>query len=406
MKKWYFIALGLFLSVPLTAKSEVSISMELYNTFYQGIDDWYYNGYGKIKLDFQSTANRYTKAEFETDFYPVDVGSASPSDTNRFYVKRAALKTRLFGSLFTVGKTRLSWGPSNAVVFNSGDVIFGSRNPFVDFTQENIRSNTTWLSAAQLPIGLLSFVEAVILPPTNSLDSTGNVPIGLTPAEAVPTIKQASGGVRGKFSIGNFWLEPGIYYKGQEQTLNDDLGLRPYLSFAGNLGVDFYSAISTALDYTDTKFKEDEDYRIESIKKTTNMSLGLLQRLTLQNATMTLRLEALVQPWANWEAQDISTLQATDEGYGLLLYPEITYLYGNNYVYTLQAIISPIDASAQWTATVGWYISQGLYWVNFLSLNSGDKNDLFAWDRTNSSLDVPIYTGNGKSFTSGLRFVY
>ncbi len=372
--------------------------MEFYNTVYEGRDRWYYSGNGKARVDFDSQSNRSVKAELQIDFYPTDIVGVTIFDSalpyNAFTLKRAAVKVNLGQGRLTLGKTRLSWGPSQSVIFNSGDVLFGSRNPFVDFSQTGIRDDTAWITAFNYSIGLLSFVEGVVLAPQVHAD-----------LRDLPDATKTSGGIRGKFSIGNWWIEPGIFYKGEKQTVDDDLGIRPYLSIEGNWGPNWYFAISTAIDPTA------EDFSNEMIAETTNFSFGVVKLFTRQNSTTSLRLEMFVQPWQEWNALPISELQAEGKGYGILLYPEIIYTYGSSYVYGLQAILSPVDGSGRVSASFGWYIFQGLYWVNYVSLDFGNSEDLFAWDRssqwpTTGGVPLPDSIPNGKNITTGLRYVY
>lgn len=391
---------------PVFGESGVRVNLELYNTVYRGLDgNWYYTGTGKADTRFESIGNKNMRAQVAVEFYPVDVTGGSPiAGTPIIDLKRMWFKASFPNWRLTAGKTKLAWG--NGFVFNAGDVIFGSLGPFLDFTQSTIRDDTSWLTAFNVPTGRFSFIEAVVLPPNFVVDSGGN--ISIQPAQ------RTSAGARFFARTGTGWrLEFGYLYKGDEKVNVDLLGHRPYFSFHGHAGVDWYGGISLAAGWDPAAGINRDTW--DEVSRTVNMSLGLYHQLqTGYDSTLTLRFETIIMPWQNWEPVNYQDLIDGMAGnYGIYLYPEITWMLRSTWYAGLQSIISPVDSSAQITTTFGWHVFQGFTLLGFIVVNTGAPTDLFAFDRSSAWPNYPGtstmlegYEFNGINFTLGARYSF
>ena len=401
------ILLMLAAVLPAAAESETRVNMELYSSVYRGKNDWYFTGTGLADIRFASTGNRNMRAEAAVEFYPVDLsGGSSVADVPALSLKRLWFKANFPQWRLTAGKTKLAWG--NGFVFNSGDILFGSLTPYLDFTQSTVRDDTAFLMAFNIPTGRFSYIEGVLLPP--GIDTGGGSP-------ALQTIDKTSGGARVFFRAGGWRLETGYLYKGDAKVATDLLGHRPYFSFHGHLGVDMYGGISLAAGY-DPQLEGDQHRDTwDEISKTINISYGIFHQFqTGYDSTLTLRFETLVLPWQNWTAQDYQeVIDGTAGYYGILLYPEITWMLRNTWFIGLQSVISPVDASSQITTSFGWNVFQGFTLIGYFVVNTGGEDSLFAWDRSGdwpfyppSADGVPWenYEFNGISITLGARYSY
>ena len=372
----------------LWGQSSTSLTMELYNTAYRGEDEWYYAGTGTAALEVKSPRDPNVQGALVVEFMPLDLADSSYSfSASTVNVKKAYIKARFPGMKMTLGKTRLAWG--DGIVFNAGDILFGSLNPLLDLTSQELRSDTAWLTAVNIPLGRFAFLEGVLLPPGLDVSDPENPGAG--------DFSRASGGGRTYFTLLNTKVEIGYLYKGEEKVDIDVIGHRPYFSLQGNIGPDWYMASSAAF-LTDWQRSEGSDAEWED---SWNISFGLfhLQEIN-RNNTLNLRLESLCFPFQNWEEQG-----GRDSIYGLYLYPELTWLQGGSLTWTLRSVLSPLDASAMITAGAGWNIYQGLILQAYASFFSGDPSDTFAWDRGEGWDDEQDLV-NGVSIMAGARYTY
>lgn len=383
--KILLIMLLLFPSAFLTGQSQLLSSMELFNTLYRGENDWRYLGSGKAALSVRSPRDPNVLGATELEFYPLDLYSdelyaAVPAVS----VKKAYVRARFPGFKLTVGKTRLAWGQGS--VFNAGDILFGSLNPVLDLSQTELRSDTAWLTAVNVPLGNFAFIETVVLPPA------------LDPAEGGGALEEASAGGRFYFLAGGVKFEGGYLYKGETKVSVDAPGHRPYISLQGNFGPDWYLSSSLALP---TEVQKKIDTVEDDWKKSWILSFGLFHMQEInRNNTLNLRLETLCLPYQNWENQE-----TRDTVYGLYLYPELTWTTADSTFYSLQSVISPLDGSAMITGGAGWNIFQGFYLTAYLTLLTGEKSSTFAWDR-GDEWDPLRDRVNGLSFMTGIRYKF
>ena len=303
VKNLFYLIFLLILPAFLCGEPNISMSLELNNAVYRGKDDWFYAGTGEAGLNLKSPRDPNVQGALVLDFVPVDLTGGSSSVSYSYVdIKKAYVKTRFPGMRMTLGKTRLAWG--DGIVFNSGDILFGSLNPLLDLTRQELRSDTAWLTALNIPLGPFAFVEGVVLPPGYDLSDPSGAGIG--------DISQASAGGRVYFTLFNTKVEMGYLYKGEEKVAIDVIGHRPYVSIQGNIGPDWYMATSAAF-LTDRQKSEGSEADWED---SWNLSFGLfhLHEVNRSN-TLSLRLETLWFPYQNWEEE-----APRDSIYGLYLY--------------------------------------------------------------------------------------
>ena len=383
------------------AETGVRSTLELYTSAFRGQNNtWYFTGTGKADLRFESLGNSNMRAQAALEFYPFDVtGAPMGISVPAVQLDRFWIKAKFPGWRLTAGKTKLAWG--NGSIFNSGDILFGSLNPFVDFTESSQRDDTSWLTAVNIPTGRFSFLEAVVLPPNLVWDGTS-----LT----IPQAQGTSGGLRYFFRAGSWKLETGYLYKGDAKVTGDLLGHRPYFSFHGHAGVDLYGAVSMAAGWDSSANVNRQTW--EQVASTVNLSIGAFHQFQVgYDSTLTLRLETLLMPWQSWTALRFNEVLEGGGYYGMMIYPEITWNLRSTWFASIQSLISPVDASAQITGTVGWYVFQGFTLLGFVTVNAGEESDLFAFDRSGDwpapgGNSWPASTVNGMAVTFGARYSY
>jgi hypothetical protein len=386
-------AILFLVSMPVFAETEMRTNLEFFNTTYRGRDNtWFYVGNGTADIRFASVGNDNMRAEAAVEFYPLDLsGGSSVTGVPAVSLKRLWIKANFPSWRLTAGKTKVAWG--NGIVFNSGDILFGSLSPYLDFTSSTLRDDAAWLTAFNIPTGRFSFIEGVLLPPSLVFDETEET-------FNVQSIAGTSGGLRYFTRLGGWRFEGGYLYKGDIKTENDLLGHRPYLAFHGHAGVDLYGAVSLAADNGDAW---------EEVKKTVNYSLGAFHQIRAgYSSTLSLRLETLVLPLQNWSALTYQEVLDGSSGYyGILLYPEITLDVRSVWFAGFRSVISPVDNSAQMTTSLGWHVFQGFTLMGYLVTNIGDEQSLFAWDRSgawpSSWSDAEF---NGISLSLGAEYSY
>ena len=373
------------------ADSKAEFDLELYNSIYRMEDNFYMAGYGTAGLTFKSIGNRNVKGYIEIDFDPDNPAGDYSYEKPVLELKKAYIKARMLDHRLTVGKTRTTWG--EGTVFNSGDVLFGSLNPYVDLTEEEKRTETAWMTLTNTPFGSFSFVELIYMPPQTEIDE-----------ENIKTVMP--GGRIEKSSIGGriytraagTKIEAGYIYKGQKRTESDPSikTHRPYISFQGNIGPDWSLSSSAAIPAV-------ADPDTDIIKKSFTCSFSLFQIINIDhNSSLDLRLETLILPWHNWEEKTDLFKDAEDntdiiEVYGIFIYPQIIYNISPGLNISLQSVVSPVDISAMTTLGFFWNIYQDFEILNYLTFNTGEDTDIFPWE--SSSRDI-----SGIALTTGFRY--
>ena len=110
---------------------------------------------GSAGMSFMSRGSRDVKGEIALDFS--EAGGMLTPVLQKLYIRP------YFGDVkVSIGKTRTTWGAGFA--FNAGDIIFGSDSVSFDTTSDDPRSETAWLTNAEIPLGDFSFLELIVLP--------------------------------------------------------------------------------------------------------------------------------------------------------------------------------------------------------------------------------------------------
>ncbi len=341
---------------------------------------------GKGAVSFKSTDNKNVRADLAGDIlYPDSSGIPG------FILQKAYIKAKFPRFRLTLGKTRLGWG--DGFVFNSGDVIFGSTSPYVNLTGSEIRTDTTWLTSVNYPLGRFSFLEGIIMVPE-------------TDVSGMRQIEDSGAGLRLYTKAGGIKIETGYYFDGKDKTSYDitytnttetlkiNALHRPYISLQGNIGPDWYLNSSVAIPLSNSNI-------LESIAKDTfNISMGLFHLMEVgYNNSLSFRLESVLLPYLNW-IEDAGVAGS----YAILVYPEIALGWGSTVSLSIRSIISPIDLSAQITSGFSWNVFEGYNLLAYTTVNAGDGDDTFSWDKSDW---VPgVDSVDGISMMVGVSFIY
>lgn len=323
------------------------------------------SGGGSARLDLTATGNRDVRGQLSLN---ADLRAAAPGTAAGVAVRRAFLRARLPGFRLTAGKTRLSWGRGR--FFNAGDVLFGQPPAFAAGAGEYLTA-ADWLVAAYVPLGRLSFLELVALPPLEAL-----------------TIDRTTAGGRALARLGELTVEGGYLYAGQAVAAGEAAAgagaaareHRGYLSLKGALpGVDWHLSAGTALPAA-----PGADLRRAAADRLllTGGGLAFLD-LGPEAGALSLLLEAGVRPARPWAAEAATTPPAAAalDHYGLYLFPELGYRPADGWNLSLSGVVSPIDASGVAAAGASWNILQGLTLSLHAAAMFGAPEATFAWQR-------------------------
>ncbi len=392
---------GAFLSNIPRAEAETvtAVTLDSSVAVFRSNDEAAATALTKGSLDVHATGNRNVRAMLRMD--------ATVGDGLYFNVSRAYTTVRLPWFRFMVGKNRVSFG--HGFLFDAGDVIFGGLSMgAVDLSASVLRDDTTWLAEFYLPLGSFSYAEAVFLPylgPAGvfSSQSSGSVvqDVRLLALPVGGDTLSAGGRLAGR--LGNVDMEAGYLYNGSG-------GLHvPYVSAAGNLGVNWYASVSATIPAADADWAHAGD-RVAA-------TAGFFSVLRpARETTLSIRFEAAVIPAGHWTevASGITPLSSTTAStsaaswpaaaevnasftsrYGVYLFPEVDLAPSKNLTLQLRSLVSPIDLSATIIGGAAWTVYQGLTLQGFLFVMAGDSTDTYGWGRT-----------GGVGLLLGTQFVY
>ncbi len=390
------------LTVPAAAETVTTVEMELYEMVISGEEDWMPFSLGRARLDVEAARNDHVKSQLsllaqataaptaaETEEAAAAAaasgggggGGASVEDFLRedtsLEVSRAWTKVRFPWFVFTLGKASLSWGEGFAL--NAGDVFFPAWNPSASLGADTLRDNALWQGAVNWPLGRYSFLEAVYRAPGIDLSSSAGPAAGSSWEDL---------GAGGRFvsRLGDVKAEGGYAYDGSASTQ------RPYLSFQGHLLTNWHLSSSTVIPGQDGSW--------EDLQENWDISAGLYHLFSFAGgAGLNLRLEALVQPGAEWSEIDGGAwaLMAAGEDfpYGVLLYPEAAWSLDQTKSLTFRSLVSPVDLSGLASVGFEWSPYQGLTCSCRAAVQGGEDTDVFALDRP-----------GGVTFTLGTTYIY
>ncbi|MFP4179702.1 MAG: hypothetical protein ACLFSA_06565 [Spirochaetaceae bacterium] len=368
----FLITILLFGSTrPLQAEVRLSVDTEFYNTFstLNGPDDWRYflTGLGGAALHNKGSGN--IRGELSLEFSEIG-GTAAPETTSfvepasgpGVKLKRLYIRPAFGDILVSLGKTRSTWGAGYA--FNAGDIIFGSDTVNFDTRSEDPRSETAWLTNAEIPFGAFDFFEFILLPGNFSAgDEEADPSVPSSP----PPIEKTSGGARISIERGIFNFQTGYLFRGDRIAGLGETGHRAYISIEGIEPVSWHISSSATADADFSSPKK--------IEKSWMVTGGAAHDHTvLYDRTFSWTFEFLAKPYGTFVEESTETA----DGYGLYLYPSVSFAPRNGLSYTLSSILSPIDISAHTTLGMDWNIYEELTLLAYASLQLGEEGaDIF-----------------------------
>lgn len=331
------------------------------------------SGLAKGDITIKSNGTKNVKSQLTLDFL-------SMRNLSTLGIKKAWIKFRYPKVRVTLGKNRITWGEGAA--FNAGDVIFddyispeSSDVEAFDLTADELKSINRTMVLLSFPIGKFSFAEGIYLP--YDFFTTTELTTAAT-TSTVPDDKgldQHSYGGRLVTKASGIKIETGYIYNGAESLH------KPYVSFNGTLLLDYHLSSSVNILHGES----DSDLWKNSFK----ISGGLFYLFELEgeeDRTLTLRLESMFKPFGVWESSEDSTKQ---KEYGVLLYPEVSFVPNDEISLFLRSIVSPVDISSKSTLGLNWKTYQGFSIGTFLSFNLGDDGDVYS-SGSDDSLSLTI----------------
>ena len=288
------------------------------------------------------------------------------------FVPRAYVKFRFPKIRSVIGKAPFSWG--EGLIFNAGDVIFGDTALNTNLMQTEFLDSDAWLTTIYYSLGNFSYIEAIVLPPEDILDS-GTVVNGIDTTMA---------GGRLVTRLGNTKLESGYIFDGRVNAH------KPYLTLQGNLYLDWHLSASVSLPPGEAL--------TGSMKDSLVITTGIYSLAGIgYDGILNYRLEALIKPYEKWE--EYSAGSGESESYGIYLYPELTYSAGSSMALILRSFISPVDMSAAVIPGFSWNVFQGFNLLGFATFGIGDSSDTYAWEPESDS-------GSGFALMIGVSVIY
>jgi hypothetical protein len=346
VRKPLFLLLLFCITAMLSAAENPVVEMQLLSAFSYTPNTSQWNETMAPSLSLSISSGRSGDVRGEVVLKTPDLmlfTTASASDIYEEILHKAYFKVRFPSVRLTAGKTRLSWG--DGILFNAGDVLYGSNDTSVTLTQSELRNETGLLASLNYPLGFFSFAEAVVLPSPDN------------------TIEHMGGGARLYTTVQETKVEAGYLTSYESERLH-----KPYISLQGNIGPDWYLSSSLAIPQSGAIGEETLDSWV--------ITGGLFHIQYLENdKNVSLRMEFLTRPAGNWEAES-----QDDKDCPLLLYPEVVYTPSSSLSWSLRTIISPLDLSFNATLGVNWAVLEGFSLLGFLSAPVGEKGDLFSWN--------------------------
>lgn len=246
-----------------------------------------------------------------------------------------------------------------------------------DTTAADPRTETAWLTGAEIPLGRFSFLEIIALP--------GNIDFTDPDAPAMPTLDEASAGARISLEAGDFNIQAGYLYRGDRIAGLGSTGQRAFLSLEGISPVDWHLSTAAAADRDSLNRETLENSWMITGGASYDHLIGEYEEVSLG-----WRIEFLLKPFGEWEESESSVGE-----YGIFLFPSVNLVPPGNLAYSLSSIISPLDLSAHTTFGVSWNIYEELTLLGYASVQAGEDEDVFN-----------IETPGGMSFSLGGRYIY
>ncbi len=382
--------------IPAAAETRVQSELDTFATFVWTGEELGLLSFARGQLDFRSPRGQPVQGHLQLRTTLGDAQAPAGMAMVRpalLEVPRASIRFRFpitdeYSVRVTSGRDRLTWGIGS--LFNAADLLFGADGTAAaDFTEiDDVRDETAWLSALYFPIGELSYLEAVALPPLVDMTispvvedpAEGDDVMSAAPGAAdagfdqTPPLAQTSGGLRLHTQLAGITIEPSYLWDGSDEQHNLAVALQ------GGFGADFYIAGRLALD------ADLPSGAARVFEERATLSAGVFRRFDVaRDRRLTGRFETLMQPAGKWEDQNNPEAE-----YAILLYPELVFSPGRTLDLIARSVVSPIDESALITGGVSWNVFGGFRAQAFAGVEAGDKDSIFAWDRPGS---VRVSTG-------------
>ena len=424
LKRYYILILFFCITFPpLFCESSQTYEMDLFmNMIRLTKGEWIFGYSGSADIKFKSKGEKKVKGEIDLELFSPDLlslksgTSLAALQVKKMYIKANFIlnKEKSHVLKWTIGKTRLSWG--EGFVFNSGDILFGSLSPYLDFTENKLRDDSAWLTALNFQLAPFVFLEFVAMPPKMDLGHYLELSLpGTDESESaqllsdyeLPHISQSSIGTRLYAEIGKnryLKLETGYMYMGESKVVVaevlDKAMHRIYFGLEGNRFFNWQitSSVSFPVENIDTSW--------DLVGQLWSISGGLSYIHSLNSeSSISFRLESLWVPFGFWSnPTTVEKMAEPGRGLGVLLYPELAYSPINSLNLVVRSMISPIDASGQFSFGIDWNVYQGLNILLFSNFNGGNENSTFAWDRGEESIFNASSTGF--SIMTGMRYKF
>ncbi|NOY09034.1 MAG: hypothetical protein GXP33_09350 [Spirochaetes bacterium] len=327
-------------------------------------DDIGISGIVQSSLIVKSSGNKNVRGYLELAAYV--------TDTVKFDIPRLYIKARFPGFRITAGKNRVSWG--EGFLFNAGDIIFEGAGLLRSLSYDVLRTETDWLADIYIPLGLFSFAEGIVLP----------FPAGSAAPSSSFTVvhwNNARYGGRIVTQLAGIKLEAGGLYTKNTVT--------PYISFQGHLFADIYSDCSVILP------EGAVTAIVDAVKDSLTITAGFMRQISVQaGGIVTVRMETRVMPYGLWTQTETASA-GSDPGYGIFLYPELSYAPDTALNFSVRSLISLIDLSGIVFAGTGWNVYQGLDIMVQAGLQFGESGGIWGWNRN-----------GGISCSAGFRYRY
>ena len=336
----------------LGAEPRVGVELSFINPIVRGDgwDEWLYAQTGSAEISLLATESNRVRGGVELELQRPIVNERD-SEQLSVVLQRLYLRPSVGDLLFSVGKTRTTWG--TGIAFNAGDIVFGSLSPSFDVTSSEPRGETEWLTNVEIPIGFFSFVEVLVVAPHGGDEH----------------VRNSSLGTRVSLELGPLTTQLGYLYRGGPVAGIEGEGHRVFVSIDGYKPLNWSVAASCSTPL--------EEISTSVVRDTTQVSFALSYDHTVfYDQSVTWRVEGVIAPWGEFSARDEAVT------YGVYLYPTLTYTPRSQLSFSVSSIVSPVDISALCSTGVRWNLYEELILESYLVAQIGENGDTFGYDRT------------------------
>lgn len=357
------------LPAPVLADVRLTGGVEAYESFVRiADDDWRLltSGVGSIAL--AGTGSRNVRGELAlsvpTTLLPLP------------QVDRAYLRFRLPWFRSTLGAAPLSWG--EGLLLNVADLPNPAYDPAADVLTGDYRTTSVWQGELYVPLGALSFLEVVALPPlpdpTIAFASLTGGTARFDPA-LLPETSSTRVGARLYLNADAFAIQAGY--------LREEPFHRLYASVQGALGADLYLAIAHEIDSTVVATTA---HLADELIATIAMSGGAIYVVSLPaDRSLALRVEGEIRP------ADLEDGLAS----GAVLAGLVDLTFSPTVAASLLSIVHPTEPSTLLAPTLSWNLDQGLTLLASTRVGVGAADATYATD-----------SPAGVTVTVGARYVF